>query len=219
MWLLFAVINVMLHLVASGAKPMLTVPFFAMRKHSSSSRPTVFGGFSDIGAGGMSFGSKMSAGNKIVPVYAGLPDDSGSNVTGKLFPPTVPPPIIQLLSNPRPELPFFAKPAPMSSSNHRSSYQKQKNYRTKYNRVDHILPATRYRLSPRCFYDPPTVARPVPKGAKRSLITFYSFTPSAQLCEKFYVSRFSDAVGPNVYDSLLDCQIDCCPSPLCRTMG
>ena len=84
-------------------------------------------------------------------------------------------------------------------------------------RIEHPVAAHRFKMNPGCLMDPPIKAR-YARSLPTRPVAFYSFNPAGQSCDKLIIDENGLESGPNVYATLRECQLDCCPTALCLRM-
>uniref|UniRef100_A0A914Q5T8 Uncharacterized protein n=1 Tax=Panagrolaimus davidi TaxID=227884 RepID=A0A914Q5T8_9BILA len=174
----------------------------------------------------MTSGMRAAARSKPVPNYyaGGLinDDEAAAEVEGDLpkeaadyepNPVTLPTPPPSLLAAGRPQY-----PANIPSAN-LDSYLSNLPSRSLIDKIEHPIAAHRVKMNPACLMDPPIKSRFARNISIEKPIIFYSFNPAGQSCDKLIADENNLEIGgPNIYQSLRECQIDCCPTALCRRM-
>uniref|UniRef100_A0AC34F1B5 Uncharacterized protein n=1 Tax=Panagrolaimus sp. ES5 TaxID=591445 RepID=A0AC34F1B5_9BILA len=222
-----------------AAKP-LGVPFFALRRHQTSMRHG-FGPISQtktdvFSSQFMTSGVRAAGRGKPVPSYTAgmLNDEEENNERENLqdvkepldYEPTPvtlpPPPSILAARNEAGEIrsqqarPQYPSNLPASNLD---SYLSNLPSRSLIDKIEHPIAAHRVRMNSACLMDPPLKARFTRNAAAViKPIIFYSFNPAGQSCDKLVIDENDLIIGPNVYESLRECQKDCCPTALCRRM-
>uniref|UniRef100_A0AC35GLW6 Uncharacterized protein n=1 Tax=Panagrolaimus sp. PS1159 TaxID=55785 RepID=A0AC35GLW6_9BILA len=199
-----------------AAKP-LGVPFFALRRHQSSMRhgfgPIPQSGTDVFGTQFMTSGMRAAARSKpAVPNYyaGGLinDDETAAAVVEEDFPKEA-----ADYAAGRPQY-----PANIPSAN-LDSYLSNLPSRSLIDKIEHPIAAHRVKMNPACLMDPPIKSRFARNISFEKPIIFYSFNPAGQSCDKLIADENNLEIGgTNIYQSLRECQIDCCPTALCRRM-